>query len=401
MKWRNLLTACTAISIFGFAQGITYPLLSLLLESQGVSSAMMGINAAMMPIGILLFSPMIPVLSRRFGSPKLAVAAATVAALLLLTYKLFNSLEAWFIIRLIQGMSVAVLFVLSEAWILQYAGNTHRGKVVALYGAVLAASFASGPALIGLTGIDGWLPFIVGSAAILLSIIPLIMIQEEAPILEEETTASGILSFALKAPVLLSAVLVFAIFDASTLSFLPIYGLRIGLDIQTAALALTALIIGDVLLQFPIGWMADTWPRRKVLAGLALSTICFAVILHLVSHSSWFWPVLLALGASGYGIYTVTMAELGDRFSGSDVGARCPARLSIGRLGDEFVRPNGATIIDYGFLCTASGLHINTTHEDTFAPLTAKTDYIHKNKQRSADQLIFTMDENSYHSIGY
>jgi len=319
MQWRNLLAACTAISIFGFSLGITYPLLSLLLELQGVSSAMMGINAAMAPLGILLFSPLIPLLSKRFGSPRVAVAAAIITALLLLAYKQFNSLEAWFLIRLLQGMSVSVLFVLSEAWVLQYAGNAHRGKIVAMYGAVLAASFAMGPALIGLIGIEGWLPFMVGSGAMLLSIIPLILVQEDAPIAEEETATSGMLSFALKAPVLLSAVAVFAIFDAATLSFLPIYGLRIGLDIQTAALALTALIIGDVMLQFPIGWMADTWPKRKVLAGLSTSTVCFAVILHLVSASIWFWPVLMALGASGYGVYTVAMAELGDRFSGHEL----------------------------------------------------------------------------------
>ena len=333
MNWRNLFAACTAISIFGFSLGITYPLLSLLLELQGVSSAMMGINAAMAPLGILLFSPLIPLLSKRFGSSRVAVAAAITTALLLLAYKQFNSLEAWFLIRLLQGMSVSVLFVLSEAWILQYAGNEHRGKIVALYGAVLAASFAMGPALIGLIGIDGWLPFIVGSVAMLLSIIPLILVQEDAPIAEEETAASGMLSFALKAPVLLSAVAVFAIFDAATLSFLPIYGLRIGLDIQTAALALTALIIGDVMLQLPIGWMADTWPKRRVLAGLSTSTVCFAMILHLVSGSIWFWPVLMALGASGYGVYTVAMAELGDRFSGNELGTGSSAFAVMWGLG--------------------------------------------------------------------
>lgn len=319
MKWRNLVAACTAISIFGFAQGMTYPLLSLLLESQGVSSAMVGINAAMMPLGILLFSPVIPILSQRFGSPKVAIYAAISAAALLLAYKQFNSLEAWFIIRLLQGMSVAVLFVLSEAWILQYAGNNHRGKVVALYGAVLSASFGAGPALIGWIGIHGWLPFLIGACVIILSVIPLMMVQEDAPLAEEETAASGMLSFALKAPVLLSAVAVFAIFDAATLSFLPIYGLRIGLDVQTAALALTALIIGNVVLQFPIGWMVDAFPKRTILGVLTLATVGFALLLPMVNNGFWLWPTLLALGACGYGVYTVTMAELGDRFSGHEL----------------------------------------------------------------------------------
>jgi hypothetical protein len=35
---RNLIAACAAITVFGFAFGMTYPLLSLILESRGVSS---------------------------------------------------------------------------------------------------------------------------------------------------------------------------------------------------------------------------------------------------------------------------------------------------------------------------------------------------------------------------
>ena len=92
MHWRNLVAACTAISVFGFALGITYPLLSLLLEADGVSTSMIGVNAAMMPIGILLFSPVLPILSNRFGSRTVAITAAIITAMLLLAYKAFNSL---------------------------------------------------------------------------------------------------------------------------------------------------------------------------------------------------------------------------------------------------------------------------------------------------------------------
>jgi len=65
---RNLIAACSAISVFGLAFGMTYPLLSLILEQRGVSTEMIGINSAMMPVGILLFSPLIPVVSKRFGA---------------------------------------------------------------------------------------------------------------------------------------------------------------------------------------------------------------------------------------------------------------------------------------------------------------------------------------------
>ena len=319
MHWRNVLAACTAISVFGFALGVTYPLLSLLLEERGVSAAMIGINAAMMPIGILLFSPVLPLLSKRFGARHIAIGAALVTALLLLGYKAFNSIEAWFVIRLIQGMSVSTLFILSEAWVVRYAGKVHRGKIVALYAAALSLSFGAGPALVSLIGIHGWLPFAIGSMVVLLSVIPLWMIQDEDTSRVEESAVSGIFSFAAKAPVLLAAVATFAIFDAATLAFLPLYGLKIGLNLSTAALALTALIVGNVVLQFPIGWLADRYSKQNVLKACALFAVLFAILLPFAHTSIWMWPVLILLGASGYGVYTVSLADLGDRFSGQDL----------------------------------------------------------------------------------
>ena len=319
MNIRNLLAACTAIAVFGFALGMTYPLLSLLLEADGISPQMIGINAAMMPIGILLFSPLVPILSQRHGSRQIAIAAVIVTAGLLPAYKVFDSIEAWFLIRLIQGMSVSTLFILSEAWVLQYSGKQHRGKVVALYGAVLSASFGMGPALLGWIGIEGWTPFVIGSVMVLLSVIPLARIRETPAPIHEETAASGFLSFAAKAPVLLGAVMVFAIFDASTLSFLPLYGLQIGLDLSTAALALTVLIVGNVVLQFPVGWMADRYSKRLMLGLCSTGTVLFAILLMYKHTTDWLWPVLIILGAFGYGVYTIAMAELGDRYSGHEL----------------------------------------------------------------------------------
>ena len=318
-KLRNLIGACAAITVFGFAFGLSYPLLSLILESRGVAPDMIGINAAMMPIGILLFSPIIPRAVRRFGSRKIAIAAAMATAILFIAYPCFDSLPAWFLIRLLQGMSISTLFVLSEAWIVDFAGNTHRGKVVAIYASVLSASFGAGPLLIGAIGIEGWLPFIIGAVVTVLGIIPLFLIQEEQSIRLEETGASGIFSFASKAPLLLACVGVFAIFDAATLSLIPVYGLANGLDLTTSANLLTVLIMGNAVLQLPIGWLSDRFAHRQVIMGCAFTTTVTLLLLPYVVGDPVMWPVLVVMGAAGYGVYTVSLASLGDRFSGIEL----------------------------------------------------------------------------------
>ncbi len=316
---RNLVAACAAITVFGFAFGMTYPLLSLILESRGVSSDMIGINSAMMPIGILLFASIIPVAAKRFGARNLAIVAALVTALMILSYKVFDNLPAWFLIRLVQGMSISTLFVLSEAWIVGSAGDANRGKIVAIYASVLSGSFGAGPLLISIIGIEGWLPFVLGSVVVLLGIIPFIFIREDAQNEPEETPASGIFSFAPKAPMLLAAVGAFAIFDAAALSLFPVYGIKSGLDVSSSANILTAMIIGNTLLQFPIGWLSDKFPHRWVLGGCALITAMTLLLLPFALDGFWKWPLLVLMGTTGYGIYTVSLVALGNWFSGTEL----------------------------------------------------------------------------------
>jgi len=316
---RNLIAACAAITVFGFAFGMTYPLLSLILESRGVSSDMIGINSAMMPIGILLFSPVIPFAAKRFGARNVAITAAIVTALVILSYKVFDTLAAWFLIRLVQGMTISTLFVLSEAWIVGSAGDQNRGKIVAIYASVLSGSFGAGPLLISFIGIEGWTPFVLGAAVVAIGAIPFIFIREDTQAEPEETPASGILGFAPRAPMLMAAVGTFAVFDAASLSLFPVYGIQNGLDLATSANILTALILGNVLLQFPIGWLCDKFPHRFVLAGCALITSVTLVFLPGVIDSGLKWPLLILMGTAGYGVYTVSLAALGDRFSGIDL----------------------------------------------------------------------------------
>ena len=317
--WRNLIAACGAITVFGLAFGMTYPLLSLILEARDVSSDMIGMNSAMMPLGILLFSSVIPVAAKKFGARRIAIIAAIASAFIMILYKWFDTLSAWFLLRLIQGMTISTLFVLSESWIVKFAGDANRGKIVAIYASVLSLSFGAGPFIVSLMGIEGWAPFIIGMIVMSLGCIPLMFIQESADTQPEETVASGIFSFAPKAPMLMACVAAFSILDAATLALMPVYGIYNGLDVVTSANMLTALIVGNAVLQLPVGWLADKFEHRLVLAGCAFTTTVMLLILPFVIGSFWMWPVLVIAGTTGYGVYTVSLTSLGDRFTGTEL----------------------------------------------------------------------------------
>lgn len=314
----NLLAAIAAITVFGFTFGLMFPLISLIMESQGVPPHIIGYNAAMHPLGIMLSVFVIPIVVRRFGAKRAVIAAALLTAAVILCYPLFPVFWWWFGLRVLQGFFVSILFAISEAWIVKFAEGAWRTRILAIYTSVLALSFGGGPAVITFTGIEGALPFLVGAAVLVAATIPIFFVKDEAVNSEDETPLS-VLSFARKAPILLFAVAMFAVLDAANLSFLPVYAVKKGFDQETAALALTAFVVGNTVLQFPIGWCADHFNKRAVMAACAVLAGTSSFLVPFVFGTWMLWPVLTVMGATAAGIYTVALAELGERFHGHEL----------------------------------------------------------------------------------
>ncbi|MCB1432272.1 MAG: MFS transporter, partial [Alphaproteobacteria bacterium] len=234
----NLLAAIAAITVFGFTLGLMFPLLSLLMEKQGIPSDIIGYNAAMQPLGIVISVFAIPFTVRRFGAKRTVIGAAILTAAVIVTYPFAPVFWWWFVLRVMQGFFVSVLFAISEAWIVKFSAGPYRSRILALYTSILAASFGGGPVLIGFTGIDSPAPFIIGAIILVAATAPIFFVKDEAVDSEDERPLS-VIGFAKKAPMLLFAVGMFAIIDAANLSFLPVYAVKKGFDQEWAAFTLT------------------------------------------------------------------------------------------------------------------------------------------------------------------
>lgn len=314
----NLLAAIAAITVFGFTLGLMFPLLSLLMEKQGIPSDIIGYNAAMQPLGIVISVFAIPFTVRRFGAKRTVIGAAILTAAVIVTYPFAPVFWWWFVLRVMQGFFVSVLFAISEAWIVKFSAGPYRSRILALYTSILAASFGGGPVLIGFTGIDSPAPFIIGAIILVAATAPIFFVKDEAVDSEDERPLS-VIGFAKKAPMLLFAVGMFAIIDAANLSFLPVYAVKKGFDQEWAAFTLTTFIIGNTVLQFPIGWFADHYPKRAVMVACGVAVATATALIPLAFGTLWLWPLLTIAGAASAGIYTVALGELGERFSGHEL----------------------------------------------------------------------------------
>lgn len=333
---RDLVAAMACIAVFSLAFGLSLPLLSLLMDRRGTDIRLIGLITGFGPVGTVLIAPLIPALAARYRFARLAMCSVLIIAIALIGFNLTSNLWAWFALRIAMSMAGGGLVALSEALIVRAAQGPASGRIIALYAVVMSGGFAAGPMLLTMTGIEGWTPFIVGAALSLAALAPLFFYDgedgEEEP---NETPGEPVsfLSFARQAPVLLAAVGAVALLDAAVIGLLPIYALRKGGDVETASLALGVLMAGNIVLQYPIGWVADIIPRHGVMLGCALIT-AIACLTMPVTVGAWsMWPVLAIVGAAAGAVYTLAMAIMGDRFEGSALIAGSSAFAAMFSVG--------------------------------------------------------------------
>ena len=344
----NVVASMAMVFTADIAIGLTYPVLAVLLEGRGVSETAIGINAAMSPLGIILAGFVLPGLAKRHGTRPIAfIGIATIAACILALGHT-GDFYVWCVIRLVLGAAVCATYTMSEAWLMTYTPDARRGRVTAVYTMVMSAGFGIGPFLIPFTGIDTPLPFWIAFAAMLAASVPVLFVRIAGEDMRdaEAKDSPGIIRFAMAAPLLLFAVLTMTLFDSTMLSFLPIYGLRAGLDLTTASWILAVLIAGHCVLQYPVGWLADRWSRQGLLWVCAGLTITLTALMPQVVSTWLVWPLAFLLGASAYSIYTVALIVMGDNFRGPMLVAGSAALGAMWGVGGIVGAPVAGGIID-------------------------------------------------------
>jgi len=130
-------------------------------------------------------------------------------------------------------------------------------------------------------------------------------------------------------------------------SFLPVYAVGAGVSAETGALWLTAFVLGNVILQWPIGWMADRYDRRAVLAGCAAASAILVGLLPFVpAQSPAVIGVVLLWGGISFAIYPVGLALLGQHFQGGDIARANTAFSLLYILGGLVGRPLTGAAMD-------------------------------------------------------
>ena len=315
----------------GLALGL--PLLALILEGRGVSGTLIGLNTAVAGLASLVVPLFVTPLARAFGTARLLIGSLALVAASFAAFHLVDHLAGWFVLRALFHGALTTAFVVSEFWLVMVSPPEKRGLMVGVYATVFSIGLALGPILLSLTGSDGPLPFAVGTAVLAAAVVPAFVARRTCPVLEHAPGRSPV-GYVAAAPIATFGVLAFGAVESGGLSFLPLWGLAAGLDETRAAWLLTAVGLGNVVLQIPVGLAADRYDKIRLFGLVSLVGVLGAVALPFTANNL---PATLAVlflwGGIIAGLYTVGLSALADRFHGSDLAGANAAFVAMYGLG--------------------------------------------------------------------
>ena len=302
------------MAVASLIYGMSSPLLALTLDSWGTEDRLIGLNAAVGALAVFPAAPLASRLMRQFGPAKPILASILLTAVIYVLLPTFPNLYAWFGLRFLMGMGGGVLWMAGEAWINQVAEDHNRGRMVGIYSMATGAGFALGPLALSVAGTAGWTPFLAAAAFTVLSAVPILPALAVAPTLAG-APMTRVYRYVVDAPVPFFICGVIALADGVLLTFLPLYGLRIGLSEATGLSLITAFGLGGLACQWPVGWLADHMNRR-LLAFLGTLGLVAATILipHVAPVAPWNWIHFFIYGGLMMGLYTVGMVLRGEQY---------------------------------------------------------------------------------------
>ncbi|WP_019155256.1 MFS transporter [Robertmurraya massiliosenegalensis] len=265
------------VAISGFSQGMILPLIAIIFEQDGISSAINGLHATSIYIGILLISPFLEKPLRKFGYKPIIILGGLIVLLSLFLFPFWKSLWFWFVLRLLIGIGDNMLHFGTQTWITSFSTAQNRGRNIALYGLFFSLGFAIGPMMTRLLVINESLPFIISAGLSFAAWVTIFLLKNEIPEQDSSDATSFFGTFQRFGQVWKYAWVAFlppfgyGFLEATLNGNFPVYALRIGIDINAVSIILPAFAIGTIVFQMPLGLLSDRYGRKRILRFVMIS----------------------------------------------------------------------------------------------------------------------------------
>lgn len=319
----------------------------LLMVGNGVQGTLLGIRGGLEGfgtfemsivmsgyfVGFLGGSRMAPLMIRRVGHVRVFAALGSFISAVLILYPTFADPWIWTLERVVIGFCFSGVYVTAESWLNHAASNETRGKALSLYLIVQMVGIIAAQGLLVLADPAGFILFIVPSVLVSIAFAPILLSVSPTPAFERTKGMSLKELFRISPLGCVGLFVLGGVFSAQ-FGMAAVFGTESGLSVAQISIFVSAIYVGGVVLQYPIGWMSDRMDRRAlILMVTGLGGLAAALPLLVPGSFQILLITAFVIGGTSNPLYALLIAYVNDFLELDDMAAASAGLIFINGIG--------------------------------------------------------------------
>lgn len=331
-SWPLLL----GIMLLMVGNGLQGSLLGIRGSIEGFGTFELSVVTSSYFLGFLLGSRLVPSLIQKVGHVRVFAALGSIISAVLVLYPVLLDWHVWALMRVLIGLAFAGVYITAESWLNNASDNETRGQALSAYMIVQMLGIITAQVLIGYGDPLSFVMFVIPSVLVSFSFIPMLLAATQTPTFESQKPLSFHELFRIS-PLGCVGILISGGVFSAMFGMASIWGTLAELSVKQIALFTSALYVGGLILQYPMGWLSDRSDRRKMMLWMAVAGV--VVMTPATLFALPFWAMLIvaaALGGITYPMYSLLIAYTNDFLTKEEMAAASAGMIFLNGFGAIF-----------------------------------------------------------------
>ncbi len=331
--------------------GLQGTLLGVRGSLEQINSSTMGFIMAGYFVGFLGGSRLTPIMLQHVGHVRVFAALGSLVSAAFILYAAVVDPIAWWLLRVLVGFCFSGIYVVAESWLNHSASNESRGQALSLYLIVQMAGMVLGQLLLNVADPAGYDLFVLITVLVSVSFAPMLLSSSSSAPRISAARPMSLKELIKTSPLACFGILLLGGVYAVLYAMSPVYATERGLSIAQTSYFITAIFLGAMVFQFPIGWLSDKIDRRLLIIGVtAVGALVSMMGMYLGDNYLVLLLAAFLLGGAANPTYSLLVAYANDYLEQDQMASAAGGLLFINGFGAM----TGPVIV--GFLMTKFGI---------------------------------------------
>jgi MFS family permease len=310
---RSIWPLMAAILLMSIGNGLQGSLIGIQAAVANFSSTTTGIIASGFSLGLFLSAIFTTNILRAVGHIRVFAAYASVLSTAVLLIPIYVDPVWWFVLRTLIGFCAAGLAIVVETWLNEGSTNETRGKMLSIYMVIYYTGSGLGSFALLIDDPTGFVRFIVVSAVMSLSLVPIALTKVSAPVLGNPMRIS-IAEIYRASPLAVIAAVANGLGQSAFFNLGAVFGVMHGLSLPYVSTMMAVAPMAVILSQLPVGWLSDRYDRRLLIVALSvLSALLASIVMFMPGSTEVLLIVVVAMfGGICMPLYSLAIAHAND-----------------------------------------------------------------------------------------